>query len=42
MAPKDTVVNVKAILIGGNHIQIISGPCSVETPEQMEKSADGS
>jgi 3-deoxy-7-phosphoheptulonate synthase len=39
--PKDTVVDVKGHLIGGNHIQIISGPCSVETPEQMRKSADG-
>jgi 3-deoxy-7-phosphoheptulonate synthase len=39
--PKDTVVDVKGHLIGGNHIQIVSGPCSVETPEQMRKSADG-
>jgi len=39
--PNDTVVNVQGHLIGGNHIQIISGPCSVETPEQMKKSADG-
>ena len=39
--PKDTVVNVKGHLIGGDNIQIISGPCSVETPEQMKKSADG-
>ena len=39
--PKDTVVNVKSHLIGGDNIQIISGPCSVETPEQMKKSADG-
>ena len=39
--PKDTIVNVKGHLIGGDNIQIISGPCSVETPEQMKKSADG-
>ena len=39
--PKDTVVNVKGHLIGGDNIQIISGPCSVETPEQMKNSADG-
>ena len=39
--PKDTVVDVKGHLIGGNHIQIVSGPCSVETPEQMKQSADG-
>ena len=34
-------MDVKGHLIGGNHIQIVSGPCSVETPEQMKKSADG-
>ena len=39
--PKDTIVNVKGHLIGGDNIQIISGPCSVETPEQMKNSADG-
>ena len=39
--PKDSVVDVKGHLIGGNHIQIVSGPCSVETPEQMKQSADG-
>ncbi|MDC0127478.1 3-deoxy-7-phosphoheptulonate synthase [Methylophilaceae bacterium] len=38
--PKDTVIDVKGHLIGGDHIQIISGPCSVETPDQMEKSAN--
>lgn len=37
--PKDTVININGHLIGGNHIQIISGPCSVETPDQMQKSA---
>ncbi|MDC6484860.1 3-deoxy-7-phosphoheptulonate synthase [Methylophilaceae bacterium] len=39
--PKDTVVDVKGHLIGGKHIQIVSGPCSVETPEQMKESASG-
>ena len=39
--PKDSVVDVKGHLIGGNHIQIVSGPCSVETPDQMKQSADG-
>ena len=39
--PKDTVVDVKGHLIGGKHIQIVSGPCSVETPEQMKESANG-
>ena len=37
--PKDTVLDIRGHLIGGEHIQIISGPCSVETPEQMQKSA---
>ncbi len=36
---KDTVLDIRGHLIGGKHIQIISGPCSVETPEQMQKSA---
>ena len=38
--PKDSVINIKGHLIGGDHIQIISSPCSVETPDQMEKSAN--
>jgi len=37
--PKDSVIDINGHLIGGNHIQIISGPCSVETPDQMQKSA---
>ncbi|HAP04162.1 MAG TPA: 3-deoxy-7-phosphoheptulonate synthase, partial [Methylophilaceae bacterium] len=36
---EDTVIDIKGNLMGGKQIQIISGPCSVETPEQMEKSA---
>jgi len=36
---ENTVVNIKGIALGGNQIQIIGGPCSVETPEQMELSA---
>ncbi|CAM8338246.1 AroA 3-deoxy-D-arabino-heptulosonate 7-phosphate (DAHP) synthase [Candidatus Methylopumilus universalis] len=36
---EDTVIDIKGNLIGGKQIQIISGPCSVETPDQMEKSA---
>ncbi len=35
----DTVINVGGVPIGGNTIQIIAGPCSVETQEQMEQSA---
>ena len=36
---EDSVIDIKGNLIGGKQIQIISGPCSVETPDQMEKSA---
>ena len=36
---EDTVIDIQGNLIGGKQIQIISGPCSVETPDQMEKSA---
>jgi len=36
---EDTVIDIKGNLMGGKQIQIISGPCSVETPDQMEKSA---
>ncbi len=35
----ETVIDVSGVPIGGNTIQIIAGPCSVETPEQMEQSA---
>lgn len=37
--PEDTVIKVKGIPIGGKAIQIIAGPCSVETPGQMQASA---
>jgi 3-deoxy-7-phosphoheptulonate synthase len=36
---QDSVIDISGHPIGGKHIQIISGPCSVETPDQMEKSA---
>lgn len=35
----DTVINIKGIPLGGKQIQVIAGPCSVETPEQMALSA---
>lgn len=37
----DTIVNVAGIPIGGNTIQIIAGPCSVETQSQMDEAAKG-
>jgi 3-deoxy-7-phosphoheptulonate synthase len=33
--PQDTVVDVNGIKIGGGHFQLIAGPCSVESPEQI-------
>ena len=38
MHPEDTVVDVNGIKIGGGHFQVIAGPCSVESKEQMEAS----
>ena len=35
----NTVVDIGGIPLGGNQIQIIAGPCSVETQEQMDLSA---
>jgi len=37
---QDTIVDVSGVPIGGNTIQIIAGPCSVETPEQMSSAAE--
>ncbi len=39
--PKNTVVDVGGIPIGGLDLQVIAGPCSVETPEQMARAARG-
>ena len=36
----NTVVKVRGIPIGGEAIQVITGPCSVETPEQMDAAAE--
>jgi 3-deoxy-7-phosphoheptulonate synthase len=36
---EDSVINISGHPIGGKDIQIISGPCSVETPDQMQKAA---
>jgi 3-deoxy-7-phosphoheptulonate synthase len=37
----DTVINIKGITIGGKTIQVIGGPCSVETQSQMDLAAEG-
>lgn len=36
---QDSVITIGNVKLGGNAIQVISGPCSVETPEQMAASA---
>ena len=36
---QDTVIDIKGVPLGGKQIQVIAGPCSVETPEQMTRSA---
>lgn len=38
--PENTTIQVRGIPFGGKEIQIIAGPCSVETPEQMQGSAE--
>ncbi len=35
----DTVIDIKGIPLGGNTVQVIAGPCSVETQEQMAAAA---
>jgi 3-deoxy-7-phosphoheptulonate synthase len=37
----DTVIDVGGVKIGGNTVQVIAGPCSVETQAQMEAAAAG-
>ena len=39
MHPEDTVVDICGRKIGGGHFQIIAGPCSIETKEQMTEVA---
>ena len=36
-----TIINVNGVAIGGNAVQVIAGPCSVETQPQMDAAADG-
>lgn len=37
----DSIIDIKGIPLGGKQVQIIAGPCSVETPEQMAAAAKG-
>ena len=36
---QDSIIDVRGIPVGGKQIQVIGGPCSVETPEQMDLAA---
>jgi 3-deoxy-7-phosphoheptulonate synthase len=36
---QNTLIDIGGVTLGGNQIQIIGGPCSVETQEQMDLSA---
>ena len=36
---EDTVVKVKGVEFGGNRVVVIAGPCSIESPEQMDEIA---
>ncbi len=35
----DSVIQIGGVPLGGRTVQVIAGPCSVETPEQMDVSA---
>ena len=35
----DTVIDIKGVKLGGKTVQVISGPCSVETQAQMDAAA---
>ena len=34
--PDDTIVDVSGVKVGGGHLALIAGPCSVESEEQAE------
>lgn len=38
--PEDTIIDADGKKIGGNHIQIIAGPCSVENEDQIIETAE--
>ncbi len=37
--PEDTIVTVNGVKFGGGHLGMIAGPCTVESYEQMDKTA---
>jgi len=38
--PKDTVISIKGVEIGGDTLAIMAGPCSIESKEQIMESAE--
>ena len=38
--PEDTIIDVKGVKIGGGNIGMIAGPCTVETYDQMDATAE--
>ena len=40
MPPEDTIIDVCGRKIGGGHFQVIAGPCSIETKEQIIEVAE--
>lgn len=34
--PEDTVIKIREVQIGGNEVVVMAGPCSVESPEQID------
>ncbi len=38
--PDGTVIKVGGVEIGGERIVVMAGPCSVESPEQIERCAE--
>lgn len=38
--PEDTIIDICGRNVGGNHVQIIAGPCSVENEDQIIETAE--
>lgn len=38
--PEDTIIEVNGVKFGGGHVGLIAGPCTVESYEQMDKTAE--
>ena len=38
--PEDSVIDVAGVSVGGKHLAVMAGPCSVESVEQLEEAAE--